>query len=1061
MRNINYGKIDMISGAFPTINLSIVSALLFIIWILCHVVSERTKKRHIKIILFMLQLIVSSSAIWSLLQLVGRQVLLATDWNLWENAILTGFAIEFMILFYKHEYHMVSKIKAYFMVGLRTITIGIISIILAQPILRKQHTKGIERIIAVLIDDSVSMRFSDNQLSVSEKLDVAKLYSIEGLENRPPIENIRMELEKLRNNFKETADELELPLNLDTNYIETKFNDYHEPLSQLMVKSSKEVRGIIATFTRISNDSDHYGKAIRKSAAKVSTRIKNTLLRPISLCIILLKSKTKIADSYIKLQEKVDDIAYNSSEFLNELDVLKEELDNAFFMQLNFDLRKKINAMSQKTRAEIARRILLKPIDGSNKNILSKIKETHGLTLISFTDTQKIINEKQLSEAIKNKSNKVDTKSNSETKENSKVSVSPNLGNQRTDITGALEYVKNNIPAENLAGIIILSDGCHNTGSRIEPIAKILGHQQVPVCTVRVGGIKVPKDNAIMNVIYPTTIFLGEKLTLGVELKSNGYKNREVTLELLKDNKVVRQKNVFINSDRFKSKVSFQVTPQKNGVFSYNLRIKNLENEATYENNNWDISVAVSDDRTNVLLVDNHPRWEFRYLRNLFHGRDKSVHLQHILLSPDTVAGITKKKPIFASADRKFGDDLATAFPIDKKEWAKFDVIILGDLSPNELTDDVIEKIRFCVEERGALLVCIAGQHYMPHAFSSQKLKELLPIKFSTGSIQQFKPYKIALTPFGQHHMIMKQAKSFSENIHIWEQFPLIYWRFPITGIKNGANIVAYASDIAEKDNEHTVDVQTPQALRDQIEKGALIVVQRKGHGRVAMLNFDRVWRFRYGFGDKYHHQFWKQLINWGIGDKLRSGNNYVRLGTPALTYTNNDKVTILVKIQDKDFKPVNNKRFHLTISYNGKKIRKRLLRYKDDSAGLYEVTFDHFSNAGKYVAGLTGDEIDKLGVKKKGEKLETEFLIVSSKAPVEVSELAARDDILQRISTITKGEKCNMLCIGHFINKFGEGNRFITINEDTPLWDSFKLLLLLLTLISAEWVIRKFGGLI
>ena len=66
------------------------------------------------------------------------------------------------------------------------------------------------------------------------------------------------------------------------------------------------------------------------------------------------------------------------------------------------------------------------------------------------------------------------------------------------------------------------------------------------------------------------------------------------------------------------------------------MKIDPVEGELFPNNNEWDFDTAVSDDRTNVLIIDDRPRWEFRYLRNLFDSRDKSVHLQYVLLHPDT-----------------------------------------------------------------------------------------------------------------------------------------------------------------------------------------------------------------------------------------------------------------------------------------------------------------------------------------------------------------------------------------------------------------------------------------
>ena len=1036
MTNIHFGRTDMISGIFPTMNLYLIACLLVTVWVFSHLNARRFQHKFITSLFFVVQLAISSASIWSILQLFGRHVLLSTSWPLWSNALLSGSVIEIMIVLYRHEYQMTSRIKASIMLTLRTTTIVIITLILTQPIMREQHKKGVERTIAVLLDDSASMHFSDNQLTISEKLDIATLYKLTGLDQRPHLDTVRENLQNIIEALEMSTNDLELPLNLDNNYIEIKFSELREQLSLLMAVSAKSVRSAIIVFNNIERDVDHYGGTSRSAAAKTVSRLKTQLLNPLLACTALLKSSSDISKRYLKLQATIEATRFNTLSFLNTLPGIKDTLDTAFYMQLNFTTRELIDKSAVKTRAELSRTILL----GKDKSTaLSKIKKTHEFTLIRFTDKQQVINQDQL-----------------------KVPIDHSAGeNQRTDLTGALEFVANHVPAENLAGIIILSDGCHNTASSPDSIAKQLARQQVPICAIRIGGTKVPRDNAIMNVVYPTSIFLGEKLSIEVELQANDYKERELELELHSKQKIVASKKIFINTDRFKSKVKLQITPDKNGIFSYKVKLKELAGEATTKNNTWDISVAVTDDRTNVLLIDNHPRWEYRYLRNLFHGRDKSVQLQHLLISPDSVEGMATVVSVPASADREFGDDHATEFPLNKKEWSKFDVIILGDLSPDILTDELIETLSYCVKERGALLICIAGQLHMPHAFNSQKLQELLPIKYENTPGTEVPPYKIGITAYGRHHTIMQQSESFSENTQIWQKFPPMYWRLPINGVKDEANIVAYAKTIINKQDELFSVAQTLRSQKEQRAKDALIVVQKKGIGRVIMLNMDRTWRLRYGYGDNYHHQFWKQVINWGIGDKLRSGNDFVRLGTPEITYTNNDKITVMVKVQDKEFKPVNNGTFHLTISTKGKNIRKRLLRYKEESAGKYEVIFDPFTEAGRYTAQLFNADLIDLGVVKKGESVSTEFIIVSSKAPIEISELAARDDVLRRIVELTNGKMNGLLGINSFISKFGDGNRFITINKDIAIWDSFGVLVLLLSLISIEWVVRKLGGLV
>ena len=63
--------------------------------------------------------------------------------------------------------------------------------------------------------------------------------------------------------------------------------------------------------------------------------------------------------------------------------------------------------------------------------------------------------------------------------------------------------------------------------------------------------------------------------------------------------------------------------PETDGINAYTVELENLGEEFFDRNNSWQFETAITDARTNVLILDSHPRWEFRYLRNLFYGRDK------------------------------------------------------------------------------------------------------------------------------------------------------------------------------------------------------------------------------------------------------------------------------------------------------------------------------------------------------------------------------------------------------------------------------------------------------
>ncbi|MEM7496315.1 MAG: hypothetical protein AAF471_09555, partial [Myxococcota bacterium] len=265
---------------------------------------------------------------------------------------------------------------------------------------------------------------------------------------------------------------------------------------------------------------------------------------------------------------------------------------------------------------------------------------------------------------------------------------------------------------------------------------------------------------------------------------------------LKRGDEIVDEKEIRIPQDHHREEVRFSDVPEVGGVDAYRVELqaangKLFPGERFDNNNSWEFETAITDARTNVLIVDSHPRWEFRYLRNLFYGRDKSIHLQYVLLEPDTIFGQAPPR-VAASAARKFGDAQATELPVSEEEWRKFDVIIIGDVPPDAINDSTWEIIQSCVNDRAALLVAIAGPRHMPHAVSSEVARSLFPVEYTPSRREFFgtdkPPFRLVLTAEGRNHSITAQSDSRLENERVWGEFPEFRWRHPVDGVKEGAN---------------------------------------------------------------------------------------------------------------------------------------------------------------------------------------------------------------------------------------------------------------------------------
>ncbi len=631
-----------------------------------------------------------------------------------------------------------------------------------------------------------------------------------------------------------------------------------------------------------------------------------------------------------------------------------------------------------------------------------------------------------------------------------------------TDFTGALEGLLKEIPSEQLAGVLVLSDGIHNADTSIHPVTRRYAAQGAPVAGVLIGGTRLPFDIALADVVAPESVFLGDRVRLLATVRATGAIGKKVSVGLLCGDEIVERQTLEISSDDWQREVRLTHEPVTNGVVSYQVRADVLDGELFSDNNAWTSDVAVSDDRINVLLVDDQPRWEFRYLRNLFFGRDKSVHLQSWLVHPDKVGGAPEAGLPPASAGRKFGDAESGGWPTSREEWRAFDVIILGDLDTATLTPQVQEEIRACVVERGALLVTIAGPRAMPHAFPAESaLAALVPYTAQPRDSYWQGPeaaYRLQVTPAGQNHAVMLQSGSLSENEEVWRALPPFDWRLPVTA-KPGAEVLAVAAPEGGEQERVLTDVrQAVEHLEDVMQhrsRHALIVAQRVGRGKVLGLASDRSWRLRYRTGDVRHHRFWGQILRWGLGERLRAGQERFRVGTDRLVYGPEEPITVMARVLDESFAGVADAALEAVLrTAEGREITRTRLTPRAESHGFYEASLPPQGRA-----GACRVEVVRLDSAAR-EQAETSLLVTASRRPIEMGQVRPVRETLESLAKGTGGKVVGPEALPSLLELFGEGRRTVQERREYALWNNPFVLLALAALLTAEWLLRKKGGL-
>lgn len=1040
---------DLLPPTVPSLALWLLALLAMTVWI----VARLSLKRHNVSIRkwFLVTLPLGTSACWTLFQLMGRYLFLQTRWHLLFVAFLSVLCIEGVSVLYRREVSTIHRRwLPRILVGCRMGAVCVLLFILLQPVLVGENTRVIRRQVVVLLDDSASMNFRDKYWTDAERLEIADALGLIPSNKPAPFSGFSEATEQRRKAVADRIAELD------------GLGQQKPPYDELKAFAQEGIRH----WTEVADQMDELGKSLSSEHAnlvamlpRISAFVRQTLVPNIKMF------EDQVGRGNVPARDLKGALTRIDGNLSYLMPIAPQLQQAGLLLRLDGfskEEREKIFSVSDTTRSAIARRLLTEKL-WNGKTAIERLQKDFDLRIYRFGSEAEPDPELKRAGVVA-ESNGIDDKEKA--KEASFRAA--------TDFTSALEKALTDIPYEELAGFLILTDGRHNGDAGVDAVSRRLGGSGIPIHSIIIGGSRLPSDLAIGVATAPESIFLGDKVRISGSIAATGYFNKSAKLSLYLGDDLLEEETILIKAEEYEQEFRFTHIPEEKGVVRYRLVVETPENDEFPENNEWALDVSVMDDRTNVLLVDSRPRWEFRYLRNLFYGRDKSVHLQEYLHHPDVVAGQPNEPLPPADVSRKFGDSESGSYPRNRAAWSKFDVIILGDLSEEELPPEVVSDIKYCVEQRGALLVSIAGPEAFPHAIRNPEMLSLLPIEvkptLEKGVSSDETSFRFRLAPSGRNHPVMQQSTSSYENDQIWNDLPEMYWRHPVTNVKSGAEVLAYAepadapeTEMFARDTAKMLDQDPGKAVemmtkfREMQRNNALIAVRNQGRGKVLQLMTDRTWRLRYRVGDTRHHRFWGQVLRWGAGEKLRAGNQYARIGTDLLRYAPNDPVTVQARFQDTSFQALNDLKPEVFVTDSlGKEIRSIRLRYREDSNGFYEGELAPIQKPGYYKVHLRCPEAGRILGGKWPEVSEAQFVVVTSRRPAEFVKVSASWDTPRRMASVSGGLVLPPSRLGEALDRYGEGNRVMHERSEIYLWDHPLLFLLLIGLLTAEWILRK-----
>ena len=566
-----------------------------------------------------------------------------------------------------------------------------------------------------------------------------------------------------------------------------------------------------------------------------------------------------------------------------------------------------------------------------------------------------------------------------------------------------------------LAGVVLVTDGANNQGTSLFELVDKFQVKKIPLYVVGAGD-PAPSDVRVEALDVPDVLLTEEGVTARVRLSAIGMSEKSGRAFLTLDGIEISEKKVTFEEIGVQE-IDFPFIPKSKGDFSLEVHFKSESEELTTENNSLAKPVRIIDGQMKVLMVEQLPRWEFKYIQAML-LRERRVVLDCVLFDSDP------------EVTRIPGSPYLENFPSRIEELFAYDLIILGDVAPDSIGRTGMEHLADYISRAGGSLVVIAGKNHNPAAYRHTALENLLPVelRLSTGNSTIARlPQQLSLTEAGRRSPMLRLSVSDQANDLVWSKLPPIFWTSSVSQAKPAAEVLL---------------------VNPQENNRPVIAMQRYGAGEIIFVGTDNTWRWRKNSGDTYHTRFWGQIVQRMAGFRLLGGQGRTRISSDRSKMEKGDRVTVRARLFTRGWQPRTDSPIKARVEIPGSGKEPATVR----SMKLYSIPSDPGSYRGEFVGSQTGHF--RITVDNEGSAAQLNVTV--GKTNLEMREPAMQEAVLRETAAKTGGAFFLPSEAENLANAITRTKATVTLPIEVDLWASPLYFLLLLTFLTVEWVLRK-----
>ena len=595
-----------------------------------------------------------------------------------------------------------------------------------------------------------------------------------------------------------------------------------------------------------------------------------------------------------------------------------------------------------------------------------------------------------------------------------------------TKIAAALEQARQQLSGVPLAGLVVVSDGADTSGDAVDPALTALRAAGVPVFAIGVGRDTAEKDIQIGRITAPRSVLAGTTLLLDAVVTAQGYAGQALTLDVLDGGTLAGSQTFTAGADGQPVTVRVRFSAVDPGPRVFTFRVTPQPGELLAENNTREALIDVRDRREKILYFEGEPRFELKFLRRAVTD-DKQLQLVSLLRTADNK---------YYRQDIDDPEDLVGGFPRTRDELFQYRGIVLGSIEAAAFTGDQLAMLTEFVDRRGGGLMMLGGpRSFSEGGYAGTALGDALPVnlvKMTPPAQPAATPLTVRPTRAGAAHAVSQIAANEAASATRWTELPGLTTVNTVDSVKAGATTLLTAGD-------------------GRGERPVL-AFQRFGRGKSAAFTPQDSWLWQMhasiSVEDQTHETFTRQWLRWlvdGVPDAVdvTTASDRVEPGEP---------ITLSADVADPSFVAVNDAVVTATVTGPDGTSSAAPLTWTGQRDGLYAGTLPT-SVAGWHeitVEAVRGDT--SLG--------RSTTHVNAGPGDAEFSEATRQMPALQRLADATGGRAYTPETAEQLLEDVKYTGRGITSVEERDLWQSPLVLLLLVSLLGAEWGYRRAVGL-